>query len=94
LGVACTVIDPDKNTQAILSRLGTRALNEAQSAWTAHAAIVTSEVGGTKLGTISANTPVRIICRENGDFVLIKQERGNPDGVVEISALEGISDPK
>jgi hypothetical protein len=90
LHVECLSIDPRKDTRGILATVGSRALTEAQSAWTARNVIVSSMVGGGNLGTLSANTPVRVICREESDFALIKQEqdRGYPDGVVEIGALD------
>jgi hypothetical protein len=90
LHVECVSIDPRKDTRGILAMVGSRALTEAQSAWTARSVVVSSMVGGGNLGTLSANTPVRVICREDSDFALIKQEqdRGYPDGVVEIGALD------
>ena len=86
--MTCADVAPGKGPRDILSVIGKHALTEGQSAWTARGVIVSSSVGGDNLGTISPNTPVRVICKEDENFALIKQERGYPDGVVEIGALE------
>lgn len=51
--------------------------------------ILRQSVGGSDLGSLTANTRVRVICTEkDGKFAVIKQEQGSRGGVIETNALE------
>ncbi len=90
--VRCNDIESSNDVQAILRKFGARALTEAPAARIASTdrpVIVRPTVGGDDhLGALPPNTRVRVICMEDRNFAVVKQEQGNRDGVVESQALQ------
>jgi hypothetical protein len=92
--VPCRDIEPTNNVQTILHRFGEQALSKAPVALIASSdrpVIVRPTVGGDDhLGAISVNTRVRVICMEDSNFAVIKEEKGGHDGVVEARDLDNL----
>ena len=78
---------PNQTASAAIARFSGSAIEGAERARTTAPVTLLSAVGGDEIGRLPSQTIVRVVCAIGDGFVVVKEEQGTHEGVVERQAL-------